>query len=152
VHTTQPLQPLHVGISCAAAVALRPLGAQLELQPHALLQQAATLKPRLLRLCEGRSQPQRLHARFLLLQHRLELHRLLLQPVDNVERLPRGQCRRWLEEQRGYARISALTSAPGILHERLERAERPVLATRRRPGLAGGRHADQRFLKVWGDR
>ena len=143
VHGTQPLEPLHVGIFCAAAGALRPLGLQLELQPHALLQQATRFKPRLLRLREGRSQPQRLHGRLLLLQHRLELQHLLLQPLEPVGRLPRGQCRRRVEEQRGYARVSAFTSAPSILHERLERAKRPVLASRRRAGLAGGRHVEQ---------
>jgi len=143
VHGTQPLEPLHVGIFCAAAGALRPLGLQLELQPHALLQQATRFKPRLLRLREGRSQPQRLHGRLLLLQHRLELQHLLLQPLEPVGRLPHGQCRRRVEEQRGYSRVSAFTSAPSILHERLERAKRPVLASRRRAGLAGGRHVEQ---------
>ena len=118
----QPLEPLHAGIFCAAAGALRPLGLQLELQPHALLQQATRFKPRLLRLREGRSQPQRLHGRLPLLQHRLELQHLLMQPLEPVGRLPRGQCRRRVEEQRGYSRVSAFTSAPSILRERLERA------------------------------
>ena len=140
-----PLPPLlvpHLQLAVLVAQLLQPacrladaaprlLGLrELELQPHALLQQQPLLETRLLGQREARLQPERLHVRLLVLEHRLQLRHLLLQHRKQVA--ARAACVRRQQRvlrlaERERADVLALL-LDGALHVGQRRLEREQLS------------------------